>query len=373
MTNNENPKIKDPYITNSLRQQLDKRKEERFLPMLHGKATDALAAMPQALPQVNAFSGNYALQSGEITLTISGKPQALGVSAHKLLSAAIAVFTENNHTGKNRREVRSLEVSIPFKEYARRCGLDVDERPTRSAAAAKEERKRVKTAIDNARKKIQRDLATLRAADLSWRETVKGKDSDFRDIGLIQEKGIEDGNIKIVLGSRLANYLIQLPITQYPLSLLSLDERNKNAYNMGYQMSLHYGMTSNKNFGTESRLKVKTLLSYTALPSPTSPSVKKNGWQSRIKDRLEESLEALKTCGLLEDWEYCKPKGAALRDEQAETWEDLNEAIDDNAAATWDSFYEWANTLVRFTLKDAPPIKEDRLEDKAAAKHKKDK
>ena len=108
---------------------------------------------------------------------------------------------------------------------------------------------------------------------------------------------------------------------------------------MGYKMTVHYNMDNNQIRGTAQRLKVKTLLEVTSLPSVKSASVKKYGWQERIKEPFENSLDALTKCGLLTDWEYTHSKGVPLTDEEA---------------TSFSSFEEWADTLVQFTLADAP-------------------
>ena len=157
-----------------------------FLPVLHGKATDAIARMSGSKPTPNPLNNTASIESGEVKLiirsldTLSG---TLGVSTHKLLSTAIAGFTALNHTGKGKdRSLREAKVAIPLKEYALKCGYDVEEHPTDSPEEAEKEALRAKRALDNVRRKVKKDLELLYNASISWKEKVKGKDADFADI-----------------------------------------------------------------------------------------------------------------------------------------------------------------------------------------------
>lgn len=320
--------------------------EQNYLPMLHGKATDNIASMIGQPVEENAINNTGLITSGEVKLVlmdfdkIKGKGKdTLGVSTHKLLSVAVAVFTEQNHTGSKGRKLNTTEINIPLKEYASICGYDVMEKPMLTDEEEKAEQKRALTALKNARKKITKDLRLLYSASLSWKEKVKGSQGDFVDIRILEAKGIRKNFIQLSFTQKFSNYLLGLPMTQYPLALLGADERNQNAYTLGLKLTEHFNLDNNHKKGTANLLKVKTLLGYTTLPDPESPSVKKNGWESRIKEPLEKSLDALTACGLIEDWRYSHSKGRELTDEEA---------------TSWNSFQQWADTLIYFTLKDAP-------------------
>lgn len=314
-----------------------------FLPVLHGKATDAIARMSGSKPTPNPLNNTASIESGEVKLiiksldTLSG---TLGVSTHKLLSTAIAGFTALNHTGTGKdRSLREAKVAISLKEYALKCGYDVEEHPTDIPEEAEKEALRAKRALDNIRRKVKKDLELLYNASISWKEKVKGKDADFADIRILGGKGIKAGYINIEFTISLAEYLIQLPLSQYPQSLLSLDERNNNAYNIGLKMAEHYSNDNNQIRETAQLLKVKTLLDYTNLPTISEVRAKERSWGERIKEPFENALDALTACGLLEDWRYSHSKGGTMTDEEATSFKD---------------FDEWAETLVHFTLRNAP-------------------
>lgn len=313
-----------------------------FLPMVHGKATDAIARMSGSKPTPNPLNNTASIESGEVKLiiksldTLSG---TLGVSTHKLLSTAIAGFTALNHTGTGKdRSFREAKVAISLKDYAIKCGYDVEEHPTDTPEEAEKEALRAKRALDNVRRKVKKDLELLYNASISWKEKVKGKDADFADIRILGGKGIRAGYINIEFTVSLAEYLIQLPLSQYPQSLLLLDERNDNAYNIGLKMAEHYSNDNNQIKGTAQLLKVKTLLNYTNLPKFSEVRAKRKSWEERIKEPFETALDALTGCGLLEDWRYSHSKGAEMTDEEAD----------------FSNYEEWADTLVHFTLKNAP-------------------
>lgn len=307
-----------------------------FLPMLHGKATDAMATMAGKKASINEISGAGAYESQQVKLIIqefSELAGTLGVSTHKLLSTGVAFFTDRNHVGNSKRILDMLRVAIPLKEYAQYCGYDVtphDDTP--------EEAKRADDALRNARKKIRKDINILLASTLTWEEKVRGKVRDFDSMHILGRGGIRSGYINLEFTQSMGEYLIQLPLTQYPVALLGVDERNTNAYSLGLAMAEHFNMDNNQRKGTANTLKVKTLLGYTNLPSYESIKGKKS-WGERLKEPLETSLDVLTQCGLLSDWRYSGINGTILTDEEA---------------TNFSSYEEWADTNIFYVLKDAP-------------------
>ena len=167
----------------------------KYFPVLHGKAIDAIARMIGSKLTQNPLNNTGSIERGEVKLIIKSLDTltgTLGVSAHKLLITAIARFTANNHTGRGKdRTFREARVSIPLKEYALKCGYDVEEHTTDNPEEAEKEALRVKRTLDNARRKVQKDLELLYNASISWKEKVKGKDADFADVRILGGKGIK--------------------------------------------------------------------------------------------------------------------------------------------------------------------------------------
>lgn len=359
----ENKTAKAPLIISNVSEKPIE--EERYLPMLHGKATDTMATMVGGELEANVLNQTASITSGDVKLVVRELDRlggSLGVSTHKLLSTAIAFFTAVNHTGTgNQKSFRTGRVSFSLKEYALMCGYDIVEHETATPEEAEKEAKRAKSMLDKARRKIKKDILLLRSASLTWEEKVKGKSGDFADIGILGAGAIKNGSIILEFTQSIAEYLIQLPITQYPVALLGVDSRNSNAYSMGYAMAEHFYIDNNYIRGTAQLLKVKTLLEYADLPSIEDVRASRKSWEERIKERFERSLDALTACGLLEDWRYSKSKGVELTDEEATNFK---------------SYEDWADTLIFFTLKDAPDQRariEARQEEKEARTSKRKK
>lgn len=316
-----------------------------YWPSLHGKASDAMALMARRKMQKDPYSEAASITSKDVKLIIreidkiSGK---MGVSTHKLLSTAIAEFTSVNNTGLgSQRDLRTGRVLIPLKPYAAKCGYDVYEHPATSAEDAEKEAKRAKIALDNARRKIKKDLQMLLSAKLSWEEEVKGSLRNFDEINILGRGSIRNGKILVEFSNSMAEYLMQMPLTQYPTALLMVDERNNSAYSMGLQMAEHYSIDNNQIVGTANLLKVKTLLKYTTIPTIEEMRAQRKSWEERIKEPFEKALDELTRCGLLADWRYSKSKGKEL------TFEEATNFVE---------YEDWAETLVWFELKDAPDL-----------------
>lgn len=328
-----------------------------FFPTVHGKATDIIARMSSRGLATDPFTGDLSIDKDDVIMTIEAFNKlagAIGIGAHKLLMAGLINFTANNNISKGEGYSGKInyEVSIPLKEYAKRCGYEVDpviSKKTTEAEASKE-KKRAANALKDARKKISKNLEILANSSLTWKEkvksTTKGKDGkekikyldrDYVKVSIIGTRGIKDGYISMVFDPVFSKYLLMLPVTQYSAALWPIDERNSNAYNIGLKLCEHYNMDSNHIRKTAQTLKVQTILEYTNLPSIDTVREQHLSWQDRIKEPFEAALDTL-TGGLLKDWKYCHAKGVDLTDDEA----------------SFKDFETWKETRLQFTLKDAP-------------------
>ena len=308
------------------------------LTIFHGKAIDTLPIMNSREATTN-FVGDLTVIKNNVKLVaekFNSLPGTLSISTHKLLCKAISVFTEQNHAGKT-TGIKSYEVNFPLKEYAVQCGYDVEEHDTSTPEEAEQEKKRVKNTLDNFRKKVKKDLEMLYAYSLTWEEKVKGKLCDFENMRIIGRKSIKKGIISIEFTVSMAEYMIQLTQTKYSAALFSIDDRNPNAYNIGWKMSTHYNNDNNLIAGTANLLKVKTLLACTSLPDLETVRGTEHGWMDRIKEPFESALDVLTKSGVLADWRYSHSKGVEMTDTEATNFE---------------SYEDWANTLLYFELKD---------------------
>ncbi len=327
------------------------------MPMYHGKATDALATLSSRDITANpiADKGILETEAGDYKIVIQDFSKIKGklsVNTHKLLSSGIAEFTQINNYGG---AAVNPKVTIPLNEYARLLGYEIDERETDSPEAAAKEKKRAAEALKTAKKRIRQDLELLQAMRWTWQEKVRGKGADFDSILLLERVAIRKGYIIMEFGRNMAEYLKQLPLTQYPQGLLAIDARNETAYKLGLKMAEHYSIDNNQIRGTANRLKVSTLLAVTGLPTmemlqQETPDDSRH-WDRRIKEPFETALDRL-TGKVIRSWEYVKAKGKPLTDAEA------------YGITDYDAF---TGLLVQFELLEAPDH-EERLARRAAEK-----
>ena len=112
---------------------------------------------------------------------------------------------------------------------------------------------------------------------------------------------------------------------------------------MGLAMAEHYNIRSNHKKGNAQKLKVKTLLKSTDLPSVEEVRKGRKSWRERLQSPFEKSLEKLGDTQVLADWEYYIDGEPLITKESDETH-----------TADFKSFEDWLNAVVFFTLKDAP-------------------
>lgn len=334
------------------------------MPIYNGKAAGALAFLDSKNITVNPIADKAILQTkeGDYKIVMQGFSKIKGklsINTHKLFITGIAEFTHINDPKSN---IINPTVRIPLEEYARRLGYKIDERETDSPEAAAKEKKRAQEAVKTARKRILQDLNLLQAMRCTWQEKVNGNIADFDSILLIERVAIIKGYIIMEFGRNFTNYLIQLPINQYPQGLLAIDARSENAYWLGVKMAEHFNMDNNQIRGTANRLKVSNLLAVTKLPTMDTlqheAADNSRQWGTRIKEPFEAALDVL-TGKVISDWEYVKAKGEPLTDAEAYNIADYE---------TFTGLY------VQFKLLNAPDHK-DRLarraeEKKAAAARK---
>lgn len=291
-----------------------------YIPMAHGRATDAIAYMSSRNASIDRITGNATIEKLGVQLVImklSELQSTLGISTDKLLSYALATFTQQNdfrHTAELRRD-----VTIPLREYAQLLGYDVNEHATSTPEEAEREKKRAKIQLDNARKAIKKDLLLLQASTLRWEESIKGKPRDFDSVSIVTRVSIHGGDIKIYFTPEIALYLAERDLfTYYPVSLLKTDNRDRTSYTIGRKLAEHYYIDNNQIRGTSNIIGVPFLLAVTDLPSFDSVQETDRGhWENRIKEPFEKALDTLLSNGTLKDWKYTHAKGVELTDEEA--------------------------------------------------------
>ena len=305
--------------------------KENFYKAVHGKPTDALAALNKKKAETNLIQ-NITVYNKDLNneVQVSCKNGELGISAHKLLTKALADFTLNNNNFAylKKGEKPNRHVSFSLKDYARELGYKVDPRPALTEEEAAKEKKKAKNALDNARKSIKTDLIDLQSTVFTWEEVVKNMDGDgnFENINLFSSSRYnkKTKNIEISFTEEIAEYLARRnTITNTPKALSKIDPRKPNVYSIGFKIYQHYGNYNNIIKGTNDRLGVKTLLKVTNLPSYEEVQEKDRGhWQNRIKEPFENALDELVRMNLLNDWRYVKARAEELTEEEAYTISD---------------------------------------------------
>lgn len=283
------------------------------IPIPYSTPTNALAFINQKQAQIDYISGDAIIDHFGVKVIeekFKDRKDKLGISTDKLLSTALALFAQNNDFSRGSKTANNRRVVIPLREYASKLGYDVEE----------------KSALDNARKKVKKDLDVLYSISFEWEEVIKGKLESFTSVRLLSAKEYKGGNIAITFTPEIADHLVSRGIiTQYNTGMLRIDERKPNAYYIMRKLEEHYNIDANQLSHRHDRIKIEKLLEYTTLPSYEEVQEKDRGhWIDRIKEPLEESLDYLTKEGLLKDWEYTHAKGVPLTDEEASTITDYN-------------------------------------------------
>lgn len=300
------------------------------LPIPYSKPTNALAFMSQKRANIDAISGDAIIDRFSVQVTIAKFNEmkaSLGISTDKLLSTALAVFAKENDFSRGSKTASHRRVVIPLREYASLSGYDVEEHETSTPEEAEAEKKRAKYALDNARKKIQKDLNILYNISFDWEETINNKVERFIRVRLLSNAIYSRGDIAITFTPEIADYLVARGLlTQYNTKLVGIDERQPNAYYIMRKLEEHYNMDANQQNKRHDRIGIDTILAVTDLPSYEEVQEKDRGhWVDRIKDPLENALDYLTREKLLKNWEYTHAKGVPLTDEEASNINSYND------------------------------------------------
>lgn len=200
-----------------------------------------------------------------------------------------------------------------------------------------------KASEDHARERVKEDLQTILYTTLEWEEVTKrtgrkpkpatvvnpdGTTTETKPaptprrrrhwigVNLATSAELKDNQIEIAISPEMANYLLNSYITQYPTGLLTLDDRNPNAYAIGRKLAEHYYNESNRRNSRNSLLSVAALLDCTDLP--TVEDVKANAKGDYKRLIIAPFLAALKATekaiGL--QWSFANAGGDPIRQDQ---------------------------------------------------------
>lgn len=276
---------------------LEPNKDINFCPMLNGTATNAFSAIGRkAEPtSIKKITDNATIEKGDFKVFIEkySNKKTLKVGVVKLLDILAIKLTKLNHYKAKDANTLKRTVTFSLDEYM--TFLDVKD--------VKDARKRLKEALD-----------TLYSISLEWEEKSRGEVKNYTKMRICEAQGINRGIVSFTFTADMANYLNQAYIMQYPLDLLSISERNPNAYPIARKLALHHSIDNNHKKGTANIISVAKLLEV-APEIPNIEAVRRvNGsWSERIKGSLEKALDAVED---VISWEYSNSKGAPLTDSQ---------------------------------------------------------
>lgn len=285
----------------------------------YSKPTDIFPYLSPKNIEVNKI-GNAVINRFDVQFTIENfkdlKPTNY-VGAHKLLTVILDIFAKSNDFHPETKKAKNLLITVPIKYYAQQLGKDITEHVTGTPEEAEAEKKRVKTVLDNVKKKAIKEADILYNLSFNWEEKV---DEDLRkgSIRLLSAKEKGHGYITVTLTPQIADHMIRInKINQYNAKLLQIDERYNNAYCIMVKLEEHYNMLNNQSKGTHDRLSVPAILAVTDLPSYEYIQKTDRGhWEGRIKEPLMDNLDYLYQNGYLQDWKFTHARGVDLTDEE---------------------------------------------------------
>ena len=265
--------------------------------MLNGTATNAFSAIGRkAKPtSIKTITDNATIEKGDFKVFIEkySNKKTLKVGVVKLLDILAIKLTKLNHYKAKDANTLKRTVTFSLDEYM--TFLDIKD--------VKDARKRLKEALD-----------TLYSISLEWGEKSRGEVKNYTKMRICEAQGINRGIVSFTFTKSMASYLNQAYIMQYPLDLLSISERNPNAYPIARKLALHHSIDNNHKKGTSNIISIAKLLEV-APEIPNIEAVRRvNGsWSERIRGSLEKALDTISD---IIPWEYSNSKGAPLTDSQ---------------------------------------------------------
>lgn len=272
---------------------------EALSPIYNGDAVEALAQV-RTIGEVDPLSGITKIKGVNIFSPTGAKN--IGVGAAKIFRYALAAFTKITHQNTPSDKLKDgVRLFLDLNDYAQANGVDISS----------------DTARRNFRRKIRNDLEKLRQAGATWTEKTNGKETRYAGINYIGKYEVKGDTIMIEFTVSMAEYLVSLPIVQYPRALYSLKDSDYNAFAIGEILARNYSIDNNVLRGNYNRLTIDTLLQYTSFPSYEELQAHKWSWYNLVKEPLENCLDRLYQIGFLKDWKYAHAGGVSLTDEEA--------------------------------------------------------
>jgi hypothetical protein len=280
--------------------------QSAFVSMLNGPGMNKLMQINTKAKnlKVNCITNNAVITYENITAIIENFNKLSGlmkVSTKKLLDiCTIRLMAQNDY--KKSIDPNTI-ITVPLEKYMEICGIPL-----------------TKSSKDRTRIKVKEDLEFIYNLSLEWSENFGRQTRNFEKMRICDKVGIKNGNIIFNFTKELAIYLINSYVTQYPIILLQVDERNPSIYNIGRKLLLHYSIDSNQSKGIANIISVESLLKN----CPDIPTYKEvvatdRALERRIIVPFEKALDALQDKNIIE-WHYCSGKHVPLTDAQLENF-----------------------------------------------------
>ncbi len=319
----------------------------------------------ESIPEKLTYSnGSFSME----IFDVSKLSKNISVNTHKLLMIILGIFAGQygkleKPQKKHTPEYPSFTVRFPSELYIRLLGYDIDEKIYPDRADQEAEHQRVLRTRSEARRLISQELELLHHI------TIKAKAGRSTAVYTITPTSkLEGDTISVTLNPDIIAYLAQLQSkTRYALWMLRIPHRQSNTYRIALKMMNHYTIRSNHILKGNNkkkifnRLKVKSLLECTDLPTITDLSNKTYGpdkrsearkWRYRIKEPFETAVNNLLDLdvGGLKSWHYEITGNGPITQEQVD-------------AIT--NFDEYADLVVVYDFAEPPTDEEIGLRNKA--------
>lgn len=249
-------------------------------------------------------------------------------STKKLLEFAVIQLTAQNHfpAGYLTNSSGEIDTKSDNPDINRFVSFTLEEWQEMQGAPL------TKATENEIRERVKADVRTILNTTIEWEEVSKRTIAErkkaeqagivkkwrrrWTGVNLVTAAEIEDNKISIAFSPEMANYLLNSYITQYPTGLLTIDDRNPNAYAIGRKLAEHYYNDTNKRNKRNGILSISAILECTDLP--TMERVKRNH-NGRYKDFIItpfiKALQAAEKAISLQ-WRFGNAGGEDLRPDQ---------------------------------------------------------
>lgn len=306
-----------------------------FAPMAQGAGYNAFQYMTEKNSTVNIENEIMTISrphsSTNIKVTITNYESKIAnwrPSTKKLLEFAVIKLTGQNHfpAGYLTTPAGEIDTKKDNPNINRVVTFSlVDWQAQQGAPLTKDTQ-------DEIRERVKADAKTILNTTLEWEEVskrtieerkkaaqaglAKKQRRHWKGVNLVTAAEVNDSFITIAFSPEMASYLLNSYITQYPTGLLTIDDRNPNAYAIGRKLAENYYNNANKRHNRNGILSVISILECTNLPTTEEVKEKGNGdYKRRIIDPFIKALKAAEKAISLQ-WRFCNAGGDDLHPDQ---------------------------------------------------------